>query len=294
MKYRVIREVAIEHHEYSIQKMCRFLKVSRSGYYAWCKRVESLRKKKDRHLKERIRVIHEQNKKRYGSPRIHAELRAQGIRCSRKRVERLMREMGLRARYKRQFKVTTNSKHDYPVAKNILNRRFQVGAPNKVWVTDITYIRTYEGWLYLAAVMDLYSRKIVGWAMSERMTTEFAISALKMAIRNRRPSKGLLHHSDRGSQYASHPYQKVLKKNRIKCSMSRKGNCWDNAPMESFFSTIKTECIDDGIYLSRAQAKREIFEYIEIDYNRKRLHSVIGYMTPESFENKRKSAKLCV
>lgn len=290
MKYGVIHEIAKEYKQYSIEKMCRKLNVSRSGYYQWCKRGESPRKKKDCELKEKILSIYNQHKMRYGSPRIHDELQDIGIRCSKKRVERLMRELGIRARHKRQFKVTTNSKHNYPVASNILNRQFQVNALNLVWVADITYIRTFEGWLYLAAVMDLFSRKIVGWSMSETINTDLAIVALKMAIHRRKPSKGLLHHSDRGVQYASYVYQDVLKKHNMVCSMSRKGNCWDNAPMESFFSTLKTECIDGKIYLSRSQAKREIFEFIEIDYNRKRRHSSIGSMTPENFENQRKIA----
>jgi putative transposase len=290
MKYRVIHETAKEHQNYSILKMCRILNVSRSGYYQWYKRGESHRKKKDQELKEKILHVFNKYKQRYGSPRIHGELRDMGICCSKKRVERLMCELGIRARHKRQFKVTTNSKHDYSVFPNLLKRQFKVNAPNQVWVADITYIRTFEGWLYLAAVMDLYSRKIVGWAMSERLTAELALSALKMAIKRRRPAKGLMHHSDRGVQYASHPYQKVLKAHQVVCSMSRKGNCWDNAVIESFFSTLKTECVEDKIYPSRAQAKREIFEFIEIDYNRKRRHSTIEGMTPENFENRRKSA----
>jgi putative transposase len=270
--------------------MCQFLKVSRSGYYDWNKRGESLHQQQDQKLAKAINIIYEKSKRRYGSPRIYHKLHDNGIQCSRKRVARLMREMGIKARHKKKFKVTTNSKHDHPIAPNLLNRQFQTDDPNQVWVADITYIRTFEGWLYLAAVMDLYSRKIVGWAMSERMTSNLAITALKMAIKRRRPRKGLMHHSDRGVQYASQPYRKVLKKNGIICSMSRKGNCWDNAPMESFFSTLKTECIQEKIYLARILAKREIFEYIEIDYNRNRLHSSIGYVTPENFENRRKSA----
>ena len=212
------------------------------------------------------------------------------IRCSKKRVERLMRELGIKARHKRQFRVTTNSKHNYPVAPNLLNRRFEIDTPNRVWVADITYIRIFEGWLYLAAVMDLYSRKIVGWSMSETITTELALSALKMAVHRRKPPKGLMHHSDRGVQYASHPYQKVLGAHQMVCSMSRKGNCWDNAAMERFFSTLKTECVAARIYLSRTQARREIFEFIGIDYNRNRRHSTIGSMSPEYFENQIKSA----
>lgn len=260
--------------------MCRIFHVSRSGYYQWCKHDESPRKKKDRELKEKILAIYIKHKKRYGSPRIHDELRDMGIRCGKKRVERLMRELGIQARHKRQFRVTTNSKHNHPVAPNLLNRQFQVKAPNRVWVADITYIRTFEGWLYLAAIMDLFSRKIVGWSMSETMTTDLSIAALKMAICRRRPLKGLLHHSDRGVQYASRAYQDVLECYDMVCSMSRKGNCWDNAPMESFFSTLKTECGDGKIYLSRAQAKREIFEFIEIDYNRNRRHSAIRHSFP--------------
>lgn len=208
MKYRVIRELAAK---YSIQKMCRFLNVSRSGYYKYLSRGESIRKKKDQELKEKILAIYNQYRKRYGSPRIFGVLHDQGIRCSRKRVERLMRELGIRARHKRQFKVTTNSKHNYPVAPNLLDRKFEVTAPNKVWVSDITYIRTWEGWLYLATVMDLFSRKIVGWAMSKTIDSELTIAALKMAIQRRRPLKGLMHHSDRGVQYACTAYQKVLK-----------------------------------------------------------------------------------
>lgn len=290
MKYGVIHETAKEYKHYSIEKMCRLLNVSRSGYYQWLKRCESPRKTQDRELKEIIYAIYIKHKKRYGSPRIHDDLRDMGIRCSRKRVERLMRELRIRARHKRKFRVTTDSKHDYPIAPNLLNRQFEVDTPNQIWVTDITYISTFEGWLYLAAVMDLYSRKIVGWSMSKTINTDLAIAALKMAICNRKPSKGLMHHSDRGVQYASHAYQEVLKKHYMVCSMSRKGNCWDNAVMESFFSTLKTECIDGKIYLSRAQAKREIFEFIEIDYNRNRRHSSIGSMTPEYFENQRKVA----
>ena len=290
MKYRDIRETAKEHKDYSIQKMCRYLKVSRSGYYQWCQRDESPRKKKDRQLKEQILAIYIKHNKHYGSPRIHDELHDMGIPCSKKRVERLMQELGIKARFKRQFRNTTNSNHNYPIAPNRLNRQFQVDAPNRVWVADITYIRTFEGWLYLAAVMDLFSRKIIGWSMSNTIDTNLSVAALKMAIYRRKPLKGLLHHSDRGVQYASLAYQDVLKENRMVCSMSRKGNCWDNAPMESFFSTLKTECIDGKIYLSRAQAKREIFEYIEIYYNRKRRHTSIGSMTPENFENQRKVA----
>jgi transposase InsO family protein len=287
MNYRVICELA---EQYSIEEMCRYLKVSRSGYYEWLKRGESLRTKSDRELSEKIRDTFTTFRGRYGSPRIYSHLRDMNVYCSRKRVERLMREIGLKARCKRKFKITTNSNHNYPIAPNLLNRQFEVDKPNRVWVSDITYISTFEGWLYLAIVMDLYSRRIVGWAMSKNINTELALAALKMAIKNRRPSKGLIHHSDRGVQYASNDYQVALNKHNITCSMSRKGNCWDNAPAESFFSTLKTELIGDKIYLSRAQAQREIFEFIEIYYNRMRRHSTINSMTPENFENLRLGA----
>jgi putative transposase len=283
MNYRVIRECAVN---YSIMKMCRFLKVSRSGYYKWSERGESIHQQQDRELAKMIRAIFEQSKQRYGSPRIYDELSDLGIRCSRKRVARLMREMGFKARHKRKFKETTNSKHNYPIAPNLLDRQFQTDAPNQVWVADITYIRTLEGWLYLAAVMDLFSRKIVGWAMSERMTSDLAITALKMAIKRRKPHKGLMHHSDRGVQYASNPYRKVLKKNGIICSMSRKGNCWDNAPMESFFHSLKVEWLNDQTFLTRAAARQASFTFIEVWYNRQRLHSTLGYQSPETFERR--------
>lgn len=284
MKYGVIHETAKENKQYSIKKMCRYLHVSRSGYYEWLGRGESPRKIQEHQLKEKIFAIFEQNHKRYGSPRIRAELRNQGIYCSKKRIERIMRELGLQARKKRKFVVTTDSNHHYPFAENLLDRQFQVKAPNQVWATDFTYIRTMEGWLYLAGVMDLFSRRIVGWAMQDTMETTLTTLALKMAIHRRQPSKGLIHHSDRGIQYACDDYRTILEENQMVSSMSRKGNCWDNAPMESFFSTLKTECIRGKVYLTRSQARREIFEYIEVYYNRKRIHSSIGNCTPENFE----------
>ncbi len=270
--------------------MCRFLKVSRSGYYDWLNRGESPRSKRNRELAVTITKLFYQHKGRYGSPRIHNELQKQGIKCGKSKVETLMRQMGLRAREKSKYRKTTDSKHDYPIAPNLLNRNFQVDAPNQVWVSDITHIRTMEGWLYLAIVMDLYSRKIVGWSMSNSLSSSIAVDALQMAIRNRQPRKGLIHHSDRGIQYACNSYRRLLQHNHLVCSMSRKGDCWDSSPAESFFSTLKIECINDRVFLTRAQAKREIFEYIEIDYNRKRSHSSIGYMSPENFEKFRLSA----
>ena len=266
------------------------MNVSRSGYYEWLGRGESLRRKKDQELTETVKSIFAQHKGRYGSPRIHDELCARGIRCGKTRIERIMRAHGLVARPKRRFKATTNSNHDYPVAPNVLDQKFYAYSPNQVWLGDITYIRTFEGWLYLAVVMDLYSRKIVGWAMSETMTADLTLKALDMAILSRRPAKGLIHHSDRGVQYACHEYQNILHDAGMVCSMSRKGNCWDNAPMESFFSTLKTECVAGRTFLARTQAKREIFEYMEIEYNRKRRHSSLSSMSPSDYEKLRKCA----
>ena len=222
----------------------------------------------------------------YGAPRIHAELKSQGMECSRPRVARLMRKAGIRARRRRTYKVTTTlSKHNYPVAPNTLNRQFWAGGPDEKWVGDITYIPTKEGWLYMAAVLDIYSRKVVGWAMDKHMEQELVASALQMAAMHRRPGEGLLHHSDRGSQYAAHDYQQLLDAHKMQVSMSRKGDCYDNAVMESFFSTLKAECAT-GVYSSRAEARQSIFEYVEVWYNRRRLHSALGYSSPEAFEQR--------
>ncbi len=270
--------------------MCRFLKVSRSGYYDWLNRGESLRSKCNQELAVMIKKLFYEHKGRYGSPRIHNELQKQGIRCGKTKVETLMRQLGLKAREKRKYRLTTDSKHNYPIAPNLPGRKFQVDVPDQVWAADLTYIWTMEGWLYLAIVMDLYSRKIVGWAMSNSLSSSIAIEALQMAIRNRRPPKGLIHHSDRGVQYACNSYQRLLQRNHFVCSMSRKSDCWDNSPAESFFSTLKIECTNNRMFLTRAQAKRKIFEYIKIYYNRKRSHSSIGYMSPENFEKLRLSA----
>lgn len=266
------------------------MNVSRSGYYEWLDRGESFRRKKDQELADTIKSIFAQYKGHYGSPRIQDELHARGIRCGKTRIERIMRSHGLVARPKRRYIATTNSNHDYPVAPNVLDQKFYADAPNQVWLGDITYIRTFEGWLYLAAIMDLHSRKIVGWAMSEIMTAALTLQALDMAILARRPATGLIYHSDRGVQYACREYQKVLRAAGMICSMSRKGNCWDNAPMESFFSTLKTECVAGRTFLARTQAKREIFEYIEVFYNRKRRHSSLDSMSPSDYEKLRKCA----
>jgi transposase InsO family protein len=260
--------------------MCDVFGVSRSGYYAWVRRPESQRKADDKALSELIKKIHGESKGEYGSPKVHEELRRRGTRCGRKRVARLMRKDGLRAKTVRKFKATTKSDHDLPVAENLLNRDFTPDAPNKAWVADITYIWTGEGWLYLAIVLDLYSRAVVGWSMSERMTRSLVMDAFMLAVKRRNPPPGLIHHSDRGSQYASGDFQKVLAQYGAICSMSRKGNCWDNAAAESFFALLKRALIFHNHYETRAEARQDIFDYIERFYNRKRIHSSLGYRTP--------------
>ena len=258
------------------------MQVSRSGYYAWRSRP-ALTNEDDELLTE-IKTIYAESKGRYGSPRVHRTLRDRGIRCGEKRVARLMRAHCIEARRPRRFRATTDSKHTLPVAENVLDRQFEVKVPDARWSADITYIWTRQGWLYLAVVMDLFSRRIVGWSMQETMDRGLVIRALKMALMARRPPVGLLLHSDRGSQYASHDYQQVLKQARCRCSMSRKGNCWDNAPVESFFSTLKVELIHARRYETRQQAQAEIFEFIEVWYNRQRLHSSLGYLSPAAYE----------
>jgi len=235
-------------------------------------------------LKEQIRQIYYQNRKRYGSPRIFQQLLREGYAIGKKRVERLMRQMGIQAVAKKKYKATTDSSHANPVAGNLLDRNFTPDKPNTSWVADITYIPTSEGWLYLATIMDLYSRRIIGWSLRERLTKELVIAALDMALSKRNIYNDLLIHSDRGSQYASELYQLHLLKNGILCSMSGKGNCWDNAVMESFYRSLKIELIYQNHYQTRREAQRDIFEYIEIFYNRERLHSSLGYYTPEEYE----------
>jgi len=266
--------------------MCRVLKVSRSGYYAWRKRPVSARKMANDKLTEKIKEIYHQSRQTYGSPRIQAELRGNGLKYGHNRVARLMREAQLRAKQKGKFKVTTtDSNHNYPVAPNLLKQDFAASRSNEKWVSDLTYIPTAEGWLYLAAVMDLYSRRIVGWAMGHTLARWLTMAALQMALESRQPPPGLLHHSDRGSQYASHDYQALLTKHQMQVSMSRKGNCYDNAPMESFFGTLKTELVHHRLYATRAEAKTDIFEYIEVFYNRSRRHSALAYQSPVAFEH---------
>jgi len=280
----IFRFVSNHQSEFPIFLMCRVLEVSRSGYYAWLKHPESKKDQDDKALSLEIFEIHQESFGTYGSPRVYRELKRRGKHLGENRIARLMRKDGLRAKTKRKFKLTTDSRHHFPVAPNLLNREFTPEEPNQAWASDITYIWTAEGWLYLAVVMDLFSRAIVGWSMSERMTRELVINAFVMATKRRNPSSGLLHHSDRGSQYASTDYQEILAKYGAICSMSRKGNCWDNAPVESFFGTLKREHVFHNRYSHRAQARQSIFLYIEQFYNRKRIHSALGYRTPSEME----------
>ncbi|MBE0689099.1 MAG: IS3 family transposase [Anaerolineae bacterium] len=271
--------------EFEVKIMCRVLQVSMSGYYAWRKRKPSQRTQDDALLVGHIRRVHAASRQTYGSPRVHAALRQQSIICSRKRVARLMQLHGIRGCHRhRRCPTTTHSNHDQPVAANILARDFSASAPNQKWLGDISYIDTLEGFLYLASLEDAYSRRIVGWAMADHMDTRLVERALHMACGQRRPQPGLLHHSDRGSQYASSDYRALLATHGIIVSMSRAGNCWDNAMMESFFATLKSECATQP-FATRAQARTVIFEYIEGFYNRQRLHSALGYRSPEQFEH---------
>ena len=269
---------------YPVRMLCRTLVVSASGFYAWCRRGLSQRAREDAALKVEIRAAHAASNKTYGSPRVHEELKAEGQHVGRKRVARLMREEGLEGQRKRRFRVTTDSRHSYPIAPNALHRDFAASAPNKVWVTDITYIWTREGWIYLAAILDLFSRRVVGWSADSYIDRTLAIDALGMALRTRCPEAGLIHHSDRGIQYASGDYQQLLREHGITCSMSRKGDCWDNAVAESFFSTLKAELVYRTDFVSRSQAYALLFEYIEAFYNGRRRHSANGYVSPVEHE----------
>jgi len=264
--------------------MCRVLQISRSGYYAWRSRPESRRSVENRRLLVHIRAIHRQSKRTYGSPRITDELHDRGIHCNVKRVARLMQCERIRPKTVRKFRVTTDSTHSHPVAPNVVNRNFTATEPDQVWLSDITYVWTEQGWLYLAAVLDLHSRRIVGHSLSHRIDSSLAADALRQAIRRRRPGRSLIHHSDRGVQYASAEYQELLSSNGMICSMSRKGNCWDNAPMESFFGTLKRELIFHERFATKTEAREKIFEYIEIFYNGWRRHSSIGSVSPVDFE----------
>jgi transposase InsO family protein len=276
-----------QRNQWPVRLQCKVLGVSASGFYAWRNRQPSKRSVANQNLLGHIRRIHWNSRNLYGSPRIHAALRTEGQKVSRKRVEKLMRQNNLAAMSKRRVRViTTDSKHHLPVAQNILDRNFSALAPNEKWLADITYIPTDEGWLYLATILDLYSRKIVGWAMRDHMRVELTMAALMMAVQRQRPKPGLIHHSDRGSQYAAGDYQQALTDAAMTPSMSRKGNCWDNAPAESFFHTLKTELVHQRHYATKEEAKRDLFQYIEGYYNRHRIHSAINYLTPEQMELK--------
>jgi putative transposase len=282
MSFRLIED---HRHAYPVRVLCAVLEVSPAGYYAWRARSPSARSSANAELVAAIRRVHHDSAGRYGNPRVHAALRTQGRGTSRGRIERLMRRHGIRAIMAPPRRVrTTDSRHGLPIAPNVLARDFTAAAPNRVWLADITYIPTDEGWLYLAAVMDLFSRKIVGWAMRDHLRTELAATALMMAVQRQRPAAGLIHHSDRGVQYASYDYRAALNAAGMTASMSRKADCFDNAPMESFFHTLKTELVHHRQYATRADARRDIFAFIEGFYNRTRLHSAIGYISPIEME----------
>ena len=262
------------------------MKVSRNGYHRWRNRVPCRRDREEAELLIYIKAFHKASDETYGSPRVHEDLVAIGIRCGRHRVARIMRKHAIRAVLKERFIVTTDSKHELPVAENLLEQKFECKKPNARWLADITYVWTSEGWLYLAAIIDLFSRRVVGWSMDKNIDRSLVIAALTAALRQRKPRGELICHSDRGSQYASGDYQKQLSDAGIVCSMSRKGNCWDNAPMESFFASLKRELVHRRRFKSREEARQAIFWWIEAWYNRIRRHSSLGYISPEQFERK--------
>jgi transposase InsO family protein len=276
----------IEQHKdvWPIRLMCDTLEVSSAGFYVWRDRPASEQEQRREALLVEIAAVHAEVKQRYGSPRIHAELKAKGVECCVNTVAKLMHDNDIRSKTARKFKNTTDSNHPLPVADNLLDRQFDAQAPNERWVADITYIATREGWLYLAAVEDLYSRMVVGWSMGDTMTSRLVVDAMEMAVQRRLPDEGLLAHSDRGSQYASEHYQRLLGKHGIECSMSGVGQCWDNAPMESFFASLKKELVHDEDYQTRAEARSSIVEYMEVFYNCKRRHSSLGYVSPAEYE----------
>jgi transposase InsO family protein len=271
--------------EFPVDLMCQVLNVSRSGYFAWRVRPTSAQAERRNQLLAHIQAAHAESRQTYGSPRVHAELEAQGISCSKNTVAKLMRQHKVRSKMRRRFVVrTTDSRHEHPVFENRLDRQFEQPLPNQAWAADITYIPTQEGWLYLAAVIDLCSRKIVGWATADHLRAELCCQALRNALNQRDPTDELLHHSDRGVQYACDDYQQLLAERNIECSMSRRGNCYDNAVVESFFGTLKTELIHHDTYNTRATARQALFEYIEVFYNRKRRHSALDYRSPSEYE----------
>lgn len=281
MRYQFI---LAEKANYPTAVLCRVMRVARSGYYSWLKRGQSIYRKGYEELTELVREIHVSSGQTYGTRRIAAALRLLGYDCGRTKARTLMRLAGVSARRRHRFKVTTHSRHNLPVAPNLLDREFTVDRPNSYWVSDITYIWTNEGWLYLSVVVDLFSRQVVGWSINSRITKELVTGAFEMAIWRRRPEPGLIFHSDRGSQYCSNDFQKLLKASGAVSSMSRKGNCWDNAPAESFFASLKKDRIYYTSYITREEAKRDIVDYLEMFYNSNRLHSSLGYVSPRQFE----------
>jgi transposase InsO family protein len=283
MRYAFIQQ---QRAKLPVRTMCRLLAVQPSGYYAWRQRKPACqREARTLQLIESIRLVHQRSGGRYGSPRVHQALKKQGVVCSRKRVEKLMRQAQIRSTRHRRFRIrTTDSNHEHPPATNLLDRQFEQAKLNQAWASDITYVATDQGWLYVASVMDLCSRRIIGWSTADHLRAELATQALSMAIRARRPKDGLLHHSDRGVQYACGDYQAVLARHGISCSMSRSGNCYDNASMESFFKTFKVELVYQEHYPTREEARRSIHAYIEVFYNRQRLHSSLGYCSPAEYE----------
>jgi len=287
-----VRYRFVERHKkaWPVCLMCKVLRVSPSAYYAWRKRPEPACKREK--LIPRVREIHVQMRESYGSRRMADELCKRGVDCGRDRARTLMRLAGIRVKQKKKFRVTTDSNHSLPVAPNLLDRQFDVSEPNRAWVSDITYIWTVTGWLYLATVMDLFSRRIVGWSMDTSMTRKLVSDALLMAIWRRKPGKGLIHHSDRGSQYCSDDFQAILTRHGIVCSMSRKGNCWDNAVMERFFRSLKSEQICFSRYQTPEDAKKDIVDYIEMFYNSRRAHSYLGYLSPNEYERVRQTLPL--
>jgi putative transposase len=270
--------------DFPVRRMCKVLEVSPSGYYAWRGRPPSEREMANRKLTERIKAEFKESGETYGSPRIYQVMRKLGLMCSRNRVARLMKAEGLRAKQTKRYRSTTRRNKAHRVVPNLLSRDFTADRPDQKWLADITYIPTREGWLYLAAILDLFSRKIVGWAMSERITTDLTLAALKMAVRQRRPGAGLIHHSDQGSQYTDRRYQNLLKVHKIRSSMNGVATWYDNAPMESFFGTLKSERVHHCIYETRDEARPDLFYYIEGFYNRRRLHSSLSYLSPEAYE----------
>jgi len=275
-----------ERASFPITKLCKVLEVTRNGFYAWLKRPESERRQRDRQLTVKIKAYHKASRGTYGSPRIYDDLTEEGEPVSRKRVARIMRENGVTGQPERRRRRTTDSNHNLPVAENLLKRNFRAAAPDQVWASDITYIRTWEGWLYLAVVIDLFSRRVIGWAIADHMRTELVHDALMMAIGLRNPAPSLIHHSDRGSQYAGHEYQRTLKAHGMICSMSRKGDCWDNAVVESFFGTFKDDLINRFSWPTQARTKKAVVEYIACFYNNYRRHKYIDNMSPMEYERR--------